>query len=114
MFMAKSSDMVNAMNKQAYLKMLVLITPEHIQTALMELKTRSKKSSYYAFLSEAISLFETRGLIKPFNLSVANGGRSRIPTTIPIFLRGYCRNRVRETDTYANQIMVVKDTCLFC
>lgn len=95
----KSTDMVNAMNQQLAYGVGV-IAPEHIQTALMELKTRSKRSSYYAFLSDALALYENRGLIKLFNLSAASGGRSRIPTTIP-YLRGYSRNRVRENDGYA-------------
>jgi len=77
----------------------------------MDLKTRSKRNSYFAFLSDALALYETRGLIKLFNLSAASGGRSRIPTAIP-YLRGYSRNRVRETDSYA-QNNGGRDTTLF-
>lgn len=106
----KSSDMVNAMNQQLAHNIGV-IAPEHIQTAIMELKTRSKKSAYYAFLSDALNLYETRGLVKLFNLSSSNGGRSKIPTTIP-YLRGYSRNRVRETDGYSSN-NGGRDTTLF-
>jgi len=67
----------------------------------MDLKTRSKKSAYYAFLSDAIALFETRGLIRLFNLSLTKGGRSRIPTTIP-YLKYPARNRYKEGDSSMN------------
>lgn len=105
----KSSEIGNAVTQQLYNNVGV-IAPEHIQTALMDLKTRSKKSSYYAFLPEAISLFETRGLIRLFNLSNASGGRSRIPTLIP-YMRGVARNRYKEDDKSMNN--QGKDTVLF-
>lgn len=105
----KSSEIGNAVNQQLY-NNIGVITPEHIQTALTDLKTRSKKSSYYAFLSEAIGLFETRGLIRLFNLSNAGGGRSRIPTIIP-YIRGVARNRYKENDSSMNNSG--RDTVLF-
>ena len=90
---SNNTDISNAVTQQLF-NNIGIITPEHIEAALIDLKTRSKKSST-AFLSEAISLFETRGLIRPFNLSSANGGKSRIPSTIP-FIRGVARNRYTE------------------
>lgn len=104
-----SSDLVNAVNQQLSYNIGV-IAPEHIETAIMELKTRSKKSSYYAFLSDALALYENRGLVKLFNLSSSNGGRSRIPSMIP-YLRGYSRNRVKEGNPSMNN--GGRDVCLF-
>ena len=105
----KSNEIGNAVQQQLY-NNIGVIAPEHIQTALVDLKSRSKKSTYYAFLSEAIALYETRGLIRLFNLSSASGGRSKIPTIIP-FIRGIARNRYKENDeTMNNQ---GRDTVLF-
>lgn len=71
-----------------------VISPEHIQNALLTLKT-CKAGSYYPFLSDALALYETRGLIRLFNLSNANGGRSKIPTTLPYFVAAG-RNRAKD------------------
>jgi len=73
-----------------------VIAPEQIETALLDLKTRSK-NSYYAFLSDAIALYETRGLLRLFNLSNAGAGRSKVPTSMPYF-PAYARNRVKENE----------------
>ena len=90
----RGTEMLNAVNQQLF-NNIGVIAPEHIETALMDLRTRSKKSAYYAFLSDALALYEQRGLIRLFNLSSANGGRSKIPTTIP-YIPGMARNRYTE------------------
>lgn len=92
----RGTDMINAINQQLF-NNIGVIAPEHIETALMDLRTRSKKSAYFGFLSDALALYEQRGLIRLFNLSSANGGRSKIPTTIP-YLPGVGRNRYTEGD----------------
>lgn len=71
-----------------------VIAPEHIDEQLLSLKNSSKRS-YYALLSEALALYEQRGLIRLFNLGSSSGGRSQIPTYMP-FLAANARNKVKE------------------
>ena len=103
----KSTDIQNAIVQQLY-NNIGVIAPEHIQTALMELKLRSR-NSYYAFLSDALSLYETRGLIRLFNLTNSGSQKSKIPTTMPYF-PALARNRVKEGTGAANN---GADRCLF-
>ena len=58
------------------------IAPEQIQPELVQLRTRSK-NSYFALLSDALALYEQRGLLKLFNLGTTNSGRSPIPSYMP-------------------------------
>lgn len=76
------------------------IAPEDIEEQLLQLKTRSK-TSYYALLPEALSLYEQRGLIRLFNLGSTNNGRSPIPAYMP-FLAANARNRVKEQNNLVN------------
>ncbi len=71
-----------------------VIAPEHIETELMQLKTRSK-NSFFPLLNDAIGLFETRGYIRLFNLGNSPSGKSPIPTFMP-FMPAFARNRVKE------------------
>lgn len=91
----RSNDIINAVNQQLY-NDIGIIAPEQIESALMDLKIRSKKSSYYAFLSDALGLYETRGLVRLFNLTSVSGGRSRIPAAIP-FIASVGRNRAKDS-----------------
>jgi len=93
---ANSNELRTAISQQLS-QNIGVIAPEHIPTALADLRTRSR-NSYYAFLSEALALYEQRGLIRLFNLSNANGGRSRVPTLMPYF-PAKARNRVKQGDT---------------
>lgn len=70
------------------------IAPEHIEAALVNLRNRSK-NSYYPLLTDALSLYEQRGLIRLYNLSSSNGGRSKVPTTMPL-MPGYAYNKYKE------------------
>lgn len=72
-----------------------VISPEHIETELLKLKSRSK-TSYFALLSDALSLYENRGLIRLFNLGAA-GMRSGIPIQMP-FIAAQARNRYKEAN----------------
>jgi hypothetical protein len=103
----KGTDVLNTVNQQLY-NNIGVIAPEHIETALMDLRTRSKKSTYYAFLADALALYEQRGLVRLFNVANANGGRSRISASIP-FIPGVARNRYKEGDEYNNG----KDTVVY-
>lgn len=85
-----------------------VISPDHLETALITLRNKSK-TSYFPLLSEALTLFETRGIIRLFNLSNLNGsGKSAIPTTMPYFISPG-RNRIKEVNNIGNQ----KDICVF-
>lgn len=84
-----------------------VITPEHLEAALVLLRNKSK-TSYFPLLSDAFTLFETRGIIKLFNLSNSSTNRSRVPTTIPFFA-GLARNKFKEMDNIGNK----KDPAIF-
>lgn len=73
---------------------VAVIAPEHIETELMQLKTRSK-NSFFPLLNDAIGLYETRGYIRMFNFGTAAMGRSPIPAFMP-FMPAFARNRVKE------------------
>lgn len=70
-----------------------VIAPEHIEATLVNLRNKSK-TNHYPLLADALGLYEQRGLIKLYNLSVA-GGRSKIPTTIPL-MASFVRNLYRD------------------
>lgn len=76
-----------------------IIAPEHIESELVQLKTRSK-NSYFALLPEALSLYQERGLIRLFNLGTNNDGRSDIPLYMP-FIAAQAKSRVKEA-SYAD------------
>jgi len=78
-----------------------VISPEHIQEQLLKLKTRSK-TSYYALLSDALALYENRGLIRLFNLG-GSGGRSGVPIQMP-FVAAQARNRAKENGMEGNAV----------
>lgn len=101
-----NTEIQNAINQQLS-QDIGVIAPDHLETALITLRNKSK-TSYYPLLSEALTLFETRGIIRLFNLSSANAGRSRIPTTMPYFI-GMGRNRFKEMDNIGNK----KDVTVF-
>jgi len=101
-----NTEIQNAINQQLS-QDIGVITPEHIESALITLRNKSK-ASYFPLLSEALTLFETRGIIKLFNLSASNAGRSRIPTTMPYFI-GMARNKFKEMDNVGNK----KDIAVF-
>lgn len=101
-----NTEIQNAINQQLS-QDLGVITPQHLETALITLRNRSK-TSYYPLLSDALMLFETRGLVRLFNLSMANGGRSRIPSAMPYFV-SMGRNKFKEMDNIGNQ----KDITVF-
>jgi len=86
---SNDNGMKNAMAQQLF-NNISIIAPEHLQVPLMDLKVRSR-NSYYAFLPDALTLFETRGLIRLFNI-----GTNVIPTVIPYF-PGTARNRVKDS-----------------
>lgn len=92
----KSSVEIENAKTQQLSQNIGVIAPEHIQSALLDLKTRSK-NSYYGFLSEALSLYEQRGTIRLFNLTDKNNSRSRIPTAMPYF-PALARDRVKEAN----------------
>lgn len=79
-----------------------VIAPEHIQTELLQLKTKSSRSSQFQLLSESLALYEKRGLIRLFNLANSAGGRAPIPTFMP-WLGGIARNRAKNPDSYSGQ-----------
>lgn len=56
-----------------------VIAPEHIETELLQLRTKSKSSSFL-LLNEALALFETRGLVRLFDLGNSS---TRIPAYMP-------------------------------
>lgn len=85
------------------------IAPEQIQAELVQLKTRSK-NSYFALLSDALALYEQRGLIRLFNLGTTNSGRSPIPSYMP-FISAPARNRVKEDSMSSGS--VIEDRAVF-
>lgn len=101
-----NTEIQNAINQQLS-QDLGVITPEHLEAALVVLRNKSK-TSYFPLLSDAFTLFETRGLIKLYNLSNANSSRSRIPTTIPYF-KGMARNKFKEAEKIGN----MRDMAIF-
>lgn len=66
---------------------IAIISPQDIEEQLLSLKTASKRS-FYALLSEALALYEQRGLIRLFNLGSTGSGRSQIPSYMPILMHG--------------------------
>lgn len=96
---ATNVDMRNAISQQLS-QNIGVIDPSKIDVPLLSLKNRSK-SADCPLLSEAISLYESRGLIRLFNLSSVNAGKSKIPTVFPYF-PAKARNRIKETDTINN------------
>ena len=89
-------DIIGTVMTQQLSDNIGIIAPEHISVALAELKDRARVA-HYGFLFDAQSLYKERGLIRLFNLSNVNGGRSKIPAMIPFF-PGIGRNRVKASD----------------
>lgn len=91
-----NSNIQNAVVQQLY-NNIGVIAPEHIETTLLELKNKSR-NSYYAFLNEAIGLYEGRGLLRLFNLSFSTSiAQSKIPSAM-VYFPGVGRNRVKENE----------------
>ena len=72
------------------------IAPRHIEPELAQLKSKTK-NSYLPLVSDALALYENRGLVRLFNLGATNSGRTPIPTFMP-FVPAIARNRVKESD----------------
>lgn len=106
----ESSIIRNAMAGKLF-QNIGIIAPEDIQTELLQLTTRSR-SSYFALLSEALALYEKRGLIRLFNLGTTTGGRSPIPSYMP-FLAGPARNLAKQNGSDDYSSPQVQDRVVF-
>ena len=98
-FFKKDSELKVAIKQQLSIQGAGIIAPEHIETQLVELRQISK-NAYFPFLSDALALYEQRGLIRLFNLANVNAGKSKIPTILPFF-PAQARARHKEGDGYA-------------
>lgn len=73
------------------------IAPNNIGPELLLLKNKSK-SSVFPLVSDALALYEGRGLVRLFNLGVTSTGRTPIPVYMP-FTIAPARNRPKESNT---------------
>lgn len=92
------SAIVNKLNQNTG-----IITPNHIETELTLLKTRSK-SQHQALLNDALTLYNgLGGRIRLFNLGLTSNGRSPIPAYMPfIAARGRDRSKEDSANSSAN------------
>jgi len=82
--MKKKDEITEALRGQLSVN-LGRITPAHLAPQMADLRIRSRNSQY-AFLQDALALFETRGLIRLFNLVNINGGVSKVPGLMPFVI----------------------------